>query len=101
MISKTRHAVFIKLKGVFLFIPQRDYSTVPAIAEGNAENEPERMFVGVAVIMSCTFILAGGKKKRAEACRVMSCITASVHNPSHLMSFSEHSLFNTVTSISR
>lgn len=42
-----------------------------------------------------------GEKKGAGACGVMSCITASVHNPSHLMSFSAHSLFNTVRSISR
>lgn len=47
----------------FSFIPKRDYSTIPAIGEGNAENEPERMFVGAAVIMSCAFILAGGKKE--------------------------------------
>lgn len=41
------------------------------------------------------------KKKRGEACGVKSCITASVHNPWHLMYFSSHSLFNTVRSISR
>lgn len=51
---KTRHAVLVKVKGVFFsYIPKRDYSTMPSIEEGNVENEPERMFVGAAVIMSC------------------------------------------------
>lgn len=64
MISETRCAVLVKVKGVFFFIPKRDYSTIPSIEEGNAENEPERMFVGAAVIMS--FILAGqGKKEKS------------------------------------
>lgn len=84
---------------MFFFIPKRDYSTIPSIEEGNVQNEPERMFAGAAVIMSCA--LFWREEKRAEACGVMSCITASVHNPSHLMSFGEHSLFNTVRSISR
>lgn len=101
MISKTRRAVLVKVKGVLFFfpIPKRDYSTIPSTEEGNAEYEPERMFVGSGCDHELCFILAA--EKRAEACGVMSCITASVHNPSHLMSFSEHSLFNTVRSISR
>lgn len=61
MISKTRHDVLVKVKGVFFFIPKRDYSTIPSIEEGNAENEPERMFVGAAVIMSCALFWRGKK----------------------------------------
>lgn len=63
MISETRQAVLVKVKGVFFFhTPKRDYSIFPSTKGGNVENEPERMFAGAAVIMSRAFILAGEKK---------------------------------------
>lgn len=60
MIPETRCAVLVKVKGVFFFVPKRDYRVVLSIEEGNAQNEPGRMFGGAAVIMS--FILSGQEK---------------------------------------
>ncbi len=99
MISKTRHAVLVKLKGVFFFHSQEGWQ-YHSFYWGRECRKWAREDVCRSVYdHELCFILAG--EKRAEACGVMSCITASVHNPSHQMSFSEHSLFNTVRSISR
>lgn len=66
MIFKTRRAALVKVQGVFFFflLPKRDYSTIPSTEEGNAEYEPERMFVGAAVIMSFALFWRCERKKR-------------------------------------
>lgn len=98
---KTRHDVLVKVKGVF-FLHSQEGLQYHAVYWGRECRKWAREDVcRSGCDHELCFILARGKGKRAVVCGVMSCITASVHNPSHQTSFWERILFNTVRSISR